>query len=150
MIKSKPSKNSLVTFVVLGVLALILLVASLLSAGGGDRMAVNGEMFSYEVSDSVEERALGLSGREGMPQDHAMLFIFPAPIQSGIWMKDMNFPIDIVWLDTNKTVIYLEEDVAPETYPEIFYPDTKANYVVEFNAGTAESIGLEIGDTLKF
>lgn len=104
---------------------------------------------NLEIADSESERIKGLSSREYLPQDSGLLFIFGSPGRYGIWMKDMFFPIDIAWLDENKKIIHLEQNVLPETYPEVFYPTDNSLYVLEVNAGFFEKNKIEIGQTLE-
>jgi len=101
-----------------------------------------------EVVNTPEKRHLGLSGRESLATDRALLFIFDKPDKYGIWMKDMNFPIDIIWLDQNFEVVNFKKSVAPATYPTVFKPATPALYVLETNSGFIDEVDLKIGQTL--
>ena len=65
-------------------------------------------------------------------------------------MKDMQFPIDIIWLDEAKKIVNLEEYVSPESYPNIFYPSQRSFYIIETNAGFVEKYNLTTGNTLDF
>src|SRR4051812_48326835 len=65
-------------------------------------VVVEGKIISIEVADTPEARERGPSGRESLPQGSGVLFVFDAPATYGFWMKDMRFPIDIVWLDEEK------------------------------------------------
>jgi uncharacterized membrane protein (UPF0127 family) len=65
-------------------------------------------------------------------------------------MKDMKFPIDMIWLDENKEVIHIEKDVKPETFPESFGPNKNAKYIIEIKANRVDQIGLSVGDILEF
>ena len=60
-------------------------------------------------------------------------------------MKDMNFPIDIIWIDESWRVIGVERDINPETFPKIFYPVRAIKYVLELPAGTAKEKGIDDG-----
>jgi len=106
--------------------------------------------FSADISDTEALRDQGLSDRSSVASDEAMLFVFDTPDYYSFWMKDMLVPLDMVWLDANKKVVYIAANVAPDTYPEAFTPSTKALYVIEFQAGTAARIGLSDGDTIGF
>lgn len=112
------------------------------------KISAAGKMFDAEVADTNELRQKGLSGRKSLDADKAMLFTFDAPDYYGFWMKNMKFPIDIIWLDAARKIIYMEKDVRPESYPEGFRPDKKASYVIEFSAGIADELGLRLGDTV--
>lgn len=103
-----------------------------------------------EVADDETERVEGLSGRSGLDANKAMLFVFEKPGIQGIWMKDMKFAVDIVWLDGNKKVIKIEENVKPSSYPEIYGPPVKSLYVIEFASGQTSVLGVKINQTLSW
>lgn len=109
----------------------------------------NGKL-SYEVADEQVELELGLSGRTAIDRDHGLLFDFNKAAKHGIWMKDMKFAIDIIWLDENRQVVDIAPNVTPETYPIVFTPASAARYVLEINSGVAEEIGVMIGQKAKF
>lgn len=77
-----------------------------------------------------------------------MLFDFEKPQRACIWMKGMNLNIDIVWIDHNKKVTQIKENVSPDTYPKSFCAD-QTRYVIELAAGTARRAGLKTGLRLK-
>ncbi|MCC7436496.1 DUF192 domain-containing protein [Candidatus Nomurabacteria bacterium] len=87
------------------------------------------------VADTEEEQQKGLSGTTSLPQDAGKLFIFNTEGDYGFWMKDMAYSLDIVWIDKNFQIIDITENISPNTYPEVFYPSQKAQYVLELNAG---------------
>jgi len=110
--------------------------------------------WQVEISDTALTRARGLSGRSGLEANTGMLFIFPTPDTNGFWMKDMLFPLDIIWVKDNK-VVGLEQNVLPE--PEktllgltIYYPPSPINYVLEVSAGSAAKYNLRVGDSFSF
>jgi uncharacterized membrane protein (UPF0127 family) len=65
-------------------------------------------------------------------------------------MKDMNFPIDIIWIDENMLVADISKNVAPESYPETFSPRSRVLYVFEINAGISDKEDIKIGDRVDF
>jgi len=79
-----------------------------------------------------------------------MLFIFDNESLHGIWMKDMNFAIDILWIDEGYKVVDIKKDAKPESYPEVFIPEVPSKYVLEVNAGFLEENDIEIGDKIIF
>jgi uncharacterized membrane protein (UPF0127 family) len=103
-----------------------------------------------DVADTDAERIQGLSGRESLEEGRGMLFIFDTEARHGIWMKDMNFPLDIVWLDAGKRVIWVEKNVSPDTYPNAFYPKEPAKYVLELPSGSTERLSFDTGDIMYF
>ncbi len=104
-----------------------------------------------EVVDTSRSRALGLSGRKGLGDDEGMLFVFEAPGRYGFWMKDMLFPLDIIWINQNGVVVHIERNATPESYtdnpdkPQTFINTPDALYVLEVKAGKAETYGLYLG-----
>jgi uncharacterized membrane protein (UPF0127 family) len=112
----------------------------------GTYLELGGTRFNAEVMDTDESRKQGLSGRDGLAQDAAMLFVFETSKTQCIWMKDMRFDIDILWFDSAQRLVSQKRRVSPQTYPKSFCVDN-AQYVVELAAGTAQALGLEQGDT---
>lgn len=98
-----------------------------------------------EVADTESLREQGLSGRSGLADGSGMLFVFQEMGKYGFWMKDMNFPIDIIWIQGNK-VADIDQSVSPDTYPQIFYPEVDVNFVLEAPSGFAKDKGLKVGD----
>jgi uncharacterized protein len=103
-----------------------------------------------KVLDSDIERIKGLSGKKELKEDEGMFFEFEENGKHGIWMKDMNFPIDIIWFDKNGAIIYVEKAVDPKTYPKVFKPESDAMYVLEVNSGFFDKNNLILGDTIDF
>lgn len=112
------------------------------------RLVINGKEFSAEIADTLIERTRGLSGRNFLEPDKGLLFIFSQPGAHGFWMKDMKFTIDIIWISGNK-IIGFEKNVAPDSYPKVFYPPAPVDRVLEFSAGTAEKFKFMAGDAVK-
>jgi len=102
--------------------------------------------FSSIVADTINEQRTGLSGKESLPSGTVMLFVFPESTEVGIWMKDMHFPIDIIWVDEEFRIIHIVQNVQPETFPEVFKPSTPARYVIEANAGFVSQNDITLGD----
>jgi hypothetical protein len=112
---------------------------------------VNGRKFSLEVAATPQAQVLGLGNRASLPANHGMLFAFSGPPAAEcFWMKDMHFSIDIIWINASKTVVHINPNVSPNTYPKSFCPSEPAEYVIELNAGAASSAGIHDGETLNF
>ena len=96
--------------------------------------------YQVEIVADEESRSQGLSDRESLCIGCGMLFAYDEPGRHGFWMKDMNFPIDIVWLDENQEIVHIERSVSPDTYltnpPTVFLPPVDASYVLELPAGS--------------
>ncbi len=102
-----------------------------------------------EVVNTKSSRMLGLSGRSKMLDGEGMLFIFETPGKYGFWMKDMTFPLDILWINQNGVVVAIERALTPETYPKTYINGADATYVLEVNAGQSEKHGLYLGSKVK-
>jgi|SRR3989344_2593852 len=111
---------------------------------------INDASIQVEVVRTPEARNQGLSGREVLPEGTGMLFVFEKSGQYGFWMKEMNFAIDIVWIAESFEVASIEHEVAPETFPKIFYPNQAVKYVLELPAGTSRNIGIDTGSIVYF
>ncbi|MFA5999964.1 MAG: DUF192 domain-containing protein [Candidatus Paceibacterota bacterium] len=113
-------------------------------------LKIAGETILVGVSVTPEELARGLSGRDSLEKNQGMLFVFDQPAERSFWMKDMNFPIDIIWLGMDKKVTHIEKDVQPESYPATFSGGSDALYVLEVNAGFSDKHNLRVGDQVFF
>ena len=113
-------------------------------------LTIGSQLVHARVADTDDARHKGLSGTSSLADTDAMLFVFDNPGRWGIWMKDMSYNIDIVWLNESKKIIHIERDVSPETYPRVFLPSSDALYVVELSSGFASMHGLGIGQVVSF
>ncbi len=113
------------------------------------RVVFGSEVLFVQVAENQSARTLGLSYRESLDPYDGLLFIFEEYNRHGIWMKDMNFPIDILWLDYDMQVVWLEKDVLPESYPDIFHSPTPAWFVLEIPVGMSLEMGFEVGSKLE-
>lgn len=107
---------------------------------------IGGKTYALEIADTDEERQRGLGGRESLCAECAMLFMFDRSDRHAFWMKEMRFPLDIVWL-SDDTIVHIERRV-PADSPDIFRPEGAADKVLEFNAGEADA--LQAGDRVGF
>lgn len=110
------------------------------------RVVIAETSVKVQVADDTDKRKTGLSDTTLLKPNEGMFFIFDKLDFHGIWMKDMDFPIDIIWLDQNKKVVYISENISPETFPKVFKPTIKSLYVLEVNAGFVKNAGIKIGD----
>jgi hypothetical protein len=95
------------------------------------------------------EKEKGLGGSFFLSDNNGMLFVYEREGYPAIWMKNMIFPIDIIWLNSDFRIVDVEKNVSPLTYPTAFSPDLPAQYVLEVNAGFFDLHNIQIGDTLK-
>ena len=111
-------------------------------------ISIGSAEINVEIARSTEELLQGLSGRENV--DGGMWFIFPKDDYYGIWMKEMLFPLDIIWVGNDLTVVHIEENVSPDSFPHTFKPSVKARYVLEVPAGFAAQHGVQKGTAVEF
>lgn len=103
------------------------------------------------VADTEAERAQGLSGVEKLSPDGGLLMDFEADDYWGIWMKDMKIPLDIIWIDADKQVVYIVKNAAPELSTDsVMQPKSQARYVLELPAGSVDKSGIKTGQTVDF
>lgn len=114
-------------------------------------LTISGTTFDVKVAATESVRHKGLSGTKHLDLTEGMLFVFERDDKWGIWMKDMFIPIDILWLDKDKKIIYIVKQADPSSYPFTTYsPSKPARYVVELAAGTVARKNLKIGDVATF
>lgn len=132
-------KRSLLVLLGLG----LVLIGSLLFNSSKSGIKIGSEYYELERVSTAEKLQLGLSGRDNLEDNSGMVFVFPDVRDQCIWMKDMKFPLDIIWLNPEKNIIAIEQNVSPETYPNQ-YCHGPAKYVIELNAGDVESAKIEV------
>jgi hypothetical protein len=102
-----------------------------------------------ELARQPEEQILGLSNRPGLAAGRGMLFLYERPQPVGIWMKDMRFPLDILWIREGR-IVKIEKHAPPlvQGAPERVYTAT-ADLVLEVPAGFADRENIRLGDTAR-
>lgn len=129
--------------------AIVLVYKDVFMQRDSREVVIANESFELLVSDTDVLRHQGLSGVASLESHEGMLFIFDTPRPYGFWMKEMKIAIDIIWLDEEGVVVDYRDRVEPDTYPEVFRPQTNALYVIELVAGTRERVGLLVGDQIN-
>ena len=111
---------------------------------------IGGAKLNIQLADTPEKHRLGLSGRTTLGENEGLLFVFNAVGTPGFWMKDMNFPIDIIWVSQNGSIAGITENIPLESFPKTFSSPSPILYVIEVNAGWAARNNIRVGDTVKF
>lgn len=108
--------------------------------------------FNVELALTKEERDRGLMFREKLGQNEGMLFVFDGEALYSFWMKNTLIPLDIIWLDKEKEVVFINKNSQPcqIDYCPLISPKEPAQYVLELNAGIADKIGLDVGAKATF
>ena len=116
-------------------------------------LCVNEARINVLVADTPQERAAGLSGYPGLPEDAGMLFVFPEPRQPSFWMKGMEFALDVIWI-ADGTVVRIDASVppAPKDTPDDqlprYRPNEPVTHVLELAAGSAARYGITVGSRI--
>jgi uncharacterized membrane protein (UPF0127 family) len=135
----------------------VLIVLVLLSAQSSREEFVkiflpNGTSITAELAVTEAERQKGLMFRDGLLPDQGMLFVFGEEGIYYIWMKNMKFSIDILWLDGEKRIVHVEKNVPPckkEPCPS-YASKIPAMYVLELRSGSVDENKLKPYDRLDF
>lgn len=102
-----------------------------------------------EIADTPFKRQQGLMNRETLADNTGMLFIFKEEGRYSFWMKNMRFALDIIWINEQKKIVELSENIPPcQTDCPAFYPQEKAKYVLEVNTGFIKKNNIKVGDYL--
>lgn len=111
---------------------------------------IGGKSFRLEVASTETARQKGLSERDGLPEGQGMLFKFEQNGDWRIWMVQMRFSIDVIWLDENKKIVHIKQNATPAEYPEVYKADEPSRYIIELRSGVSGTLGLKQGDEVTF
>ena len=112
---------------------------------------IAGQNLNLELAITTEQKNKGLSFRSKIEKDYGMLFVFDYPGKYSFWMKDMNFPIDMIWIGEDQRVVFIKQNASPESYPEVYQPgknDSSAKYILEVYSGFTKDNNLKVGDVV--
>ena len=101
--------------------------------------------FELETADEPEERGRGLMHRKSLHERGGMIFDFEQSQPIGMWMKNTFIPLDMIFLDAKRRVLFIHHQAVPHSLDIIRSPQA-ARYTVELNGGAAKTYGLGIGD----
>jgi len=111
---------------------------------------INNTEILVEIAQNEQQRTKGLSGRNFLPKNQGMLFIFDKPDYYPFWMKDMLISLDFIWINEDK-IVQLNKNVKPEDFqhPNTLQPRTPIDQVLEVNAGFIDKNQININDIIK-
>ena len=113
-------------------------------------ITLEGERISVLLATTSQAQEKGLSGHAPLGEGEGMLFEFNDKSMRAFWMKDMLFPLDIIWLDEGLRVLGVVHNARPESYPEIFPSSASMRYALEVSAGVATRYNIATGSTAVF
>lgn len=125
---------------------------TLLISGKSTKVLVNDQTFKVIVAKSDKDKQIGLSEKNKIEQDQGMLFIFDNPQYHSFWMKDMKFPIDIIYINGDKVTTVIDSARPPGSIGgnlETYQPLYKSDKVLEVNAGIANKYNIKSGTLVK-
>lgn len=102
---------------------------------------INNKEYRVKEATSTEEKAKGLQDITELPEDEGMLFYFDPPEDVQFWMKGVDIPLDIVFINDDEEVIKVQEGIPND---ETFIEAPDVAYVLEVNANS----GIQVGDEL--
>lgn len=114
-------------------------------------VAVRNTNFFVDVAITAKEKEIGLGNRESLAKDRGMLFVYDHKEVFPFWMKNMRFPIDILWIE-DKTIVDITKNIPPpasrtEQLP-IYHPSVPVDKVLELPVGTVDRVNIIIGDKI--
>ncbi|MDO8470701.1 MAG: DUF192 domain-containing protein [bacterium] len=115
-----------------------------------EMVSLKGHQLSVEIADTPAKQGQGLSERVSMKEGEGMLFVFQHPHIPSFWMKDMHFPLDIIWIDESRAIVGIERNVPTSSFPQTFSPTQPVLYVLELNASWADRYGVVVGDRITW
>lgn len=125
------------------------------SAQGQNIVKIDNLQVQVEYAKDDATRTKGLGERDSLEYDRGMLFVFDKEQEWTFWMKDMSFPIDIIWISKDKKVVDYYKNAppqpgVPDNQLKIYAPQSPAQYVLEINAGIVDKYDIKIGDQAEF
>ena len=113
-------------------------------------------VLEVQIADTDPRRTRGLMFQKQLPLDKGMLFVFDDANNRSIWMLNMQFPLDIIWIDDNDKVVFIEKNVPPckttletVTCPTYNGGSLDAKYVLEVTAGFVDAFKITTESTLE-
>lgn len=113
---------------------------------------INNHTFKLEIAKTQQEKEIGLSKKKILEKNAGMLFLFEKPGYYPFWMKDMKFPIDIIYI-RNDRIVTIHKNVKPPKNPNdrlpLYNSKEPADTILEINAGLAQKYNIKEGDIVK-
>ncbi|MGI0064353.1 MAG: DUF192 domain-containing protein [Nitrosopumilaceae archaeon] len=113
-------------------------------------------VLEVQIADTDPRRARGLMFQEQLPLDEGMLLVFDDANKRSIWMLNMQFPLDVIWIDDNSKVVFIEKNIPPcktaletVTCPSYKGGNKDAKYVLEVTAGFVEEFKITTESSLE-
>jgi uncharacterized protein len=116
-------------------------------------VTINSHIFKVILAKSQEDKEVGLSKTKSISEDQGMLFLFEKLDYYPFWMKYMQFPIDIIYINNDTIVTILNNVALPKNSnenPTVYTPTDLSDKVLEIKAGLSEKYNFKNGDKVKY
>ncbi len=114
---------------------------------------VAGQIFQLEILSTEDQLRAGLGGRESLPQDTGVLFAFSQPQSLTFWMKDVLFPLDVLFFDADGVITDVHSMVPEPRISDAllsrYASSATVVYALEINGGRAGELGISAGDMVQ-
>ena len=111
-------------------------------------LTVGGVAVTAEIADTPALRERGLMGRDSLPENHGMLFVYADEQVRSFWMRNTPIALDIAFVDGNGSIINIGT-MEPNT-DDSTLSSSPAMYALEMAAGWFENHGVEAGARVEF
>ncbi len=145
------AEHNLVWVGIIGIFGLLVLFVAYTfwPNGGATSVSIGPKTFYADVADTDETREIGLTQHATLKENQALLMIYDHDAVRPMMTKGMQFPVDIVWLDSNKRVAFVARNAKPSE-TNVFRPSGKTRYVMMFPAGSAAKYNISVGQSVDF
>ncbi len=113
-----------------------------------DTIMIDEIELTVQLADTDHRRADGLMFQEELPYDEGMLFIFDNSEKRTFWMSNMLFSLDIIWIDSQRNVVHIDNSVPPcdttetKACPRYDSGGKEVKYVLEVTAGFVDKFNI--------
>lgn len=145
-------KSILIIIFLLLILIFWVVGSSFLKSHKDHQVCFGDNCFYIELAETPDEWKRGLMFREKLDENRGMLFIFDEEKERSFWMKNTLIPLDIIWINKNKEIIFISKNNQPckTDKCQLIRSEKKVKYVLEVPAGIADKCGLTVGDKAVF
>ena len=103
--------------------------------------------YQVEIADNVVSRAQGLMNRGPLPLNAGMLFLYNGKTPVSFWMKNVSFPLDIIFINNAGSIVKIHENALPHNRVPI-HSEAPIIAVLELLGGTVKLDKIALHDTI--
>lgn len=141
----------IITLSVLGMIGYVVVRAIMYEMRPRTLISINKTVYRADLVEDPNKVNEGFGRQKSLGVDEALLYRYDTDSDWGIQMKNMNFPVDIVWVGSDKRVVDLKQGVKPDAVPyETHKPVVPARYIIGLASGQAKKSGIKVDTQIKF